>query len=133
MNSETHEEAVNNEAEVFKKDTNVIIMKIRVTDKTSPQEIFNMLPKYLGGKSKLKKGFSKKGNNGKSLKAGVIGIGNESSISGYVLLQDSNPATEDEDDNITHSFTIYFKITEDKDENILSGVNISRLIKLYVC
>ena len=103
---------------------NVIKLRIRITDTTAPEEIFKRIPKYLGEQSKLKNGFAKKGYDWKHLNAGLHGIGkdNSSPILDYLLLQDSLPAIEDEDDNVLHYFRLYFKITEDKDNYIQKAV-----------
>ena len=123
MNTEIHEKDLTDKRlKKLKNNKSVFTMKISVNNKEDPKECFNKLSTYMGEQSKLMRGFVKKDQEDRDFKAGLFAVGkdNSSTISSYIILQDS---VEDKDDNKSHSFEICFKITENVDENVKKAVD----------
>ena len=116
LNTDQYEIAVSNNIMKIKDDQNAFFMKLTITDKSDPTNLYNRLPKYLGEQTKIDRGYVKKKDDAKDLEVGITGVGKDNSfpIAEYTLLQKSD---SNEDDNLTHSFEIQFKMTGDTDQN----------------
>ena len=122
LNTDLYETTVNNKMMKIKDDQNAFFMKLTISDNSNPTKVFNSLPKYLGKQTKLERGYVKKKEDAKDLEAGITGVGKDNSfpVAEYTILQKS---VANADDNITHSFDIYFKMTGDIDENVKKTVD----------